>query len=72
MCELTVVMRQQGGKEFLTLLNSLRIGNLSDDHARMLQSRQISIETLSNDVNVLSAESDPKDQHNCAKLETLQ
>ena len=72
MCELTEVMRQQSGKEFITLLNSLYIGNLSDDHARMLQSRQISIETLSNDVNVLFAENDPKDQHNCAKLETLQ
>lgn len=38
----------------------------------MLQSRQISIEILSNDVNVLSAENDPKDQYNSAKLETLQ
>ena len=71
MCELTEVMRQQGDKEFITL-NSMRIGNLSDDHARMLESRQISIETLSNDVNVLFAENDPKDQYNCAKLEKLQ
>ena len=61
MCELTEVMRQQGDKEFITLLNSQRIGNLSDDHARMPQSRQISIETLSNDVNVLFAENDRKD-----------
>ena len=38
----------------------------------MLQSRQISIEILSYDVNVLSAENDPKDQYNSAKLETLQ
>ena len=72
MCELTEVMRQQGDKEFIILLNSLCIGNLSDDHARMLQSCQISIETLSNGVNVLFAENDPKDQYNCAKLETLQ
>ena len=38
MCELTEVMRQQGDKEFITLLNSLRIGNLSDDYARMYNS----------------------------------
>ena len=30
------------------------------------------IEILSNDVNVLLAENNPKDQYNCAKLETLQ
>ena len=52
MCEMTEVMRQQDDKELISLLNSLRFGNLSDGHARMLQSRQISIETLSNDVNV--------------------
>ena len=51
MCELTEVMRQQGDKDFITF-NSLHIGNLSNDHARMLQSRQISNETLSNDVNI--------------------
>ena len=71
-CELTEVMRQQGDKDFITLFNSLRIGNLSNDHARMLQSRQISIETLSNDVNVLFEENYPKDQYNCTKSETLQ
>ena len=37
LCVLTEVMRQQCDKEFITLLNSLHIGNLSDDHARMLQ-----------------------------------
>ena len=72
MCELTEVMRQPGDKELIKLLNSLRIGDLSDDHAKMLQSCQISIETLSNDVNVLFAENDSKDQYNCAKSETLQ
>ena len=65
-------MSQRGYKEFITLSNSLRIGNLSDDHARLLQSRQISITTLSNDVNVIFAENDPQDQYNCTKLETLQ
>ena len=58
MCELTEVMHQQGDKEFITL-NSLHIGNLFDDHTRMLQSRWTSIEILSNDANVLFAENDP-------------
>ena len=71
MCQLTEVMCQPGDKEFITL-NSMCICNLSDYYSRMLQSRQISIEELSNDVNVLFAENDPKDQCNCAKLETLQ
>ena len=66
-------MSQRGYKEFITLSNSLRIGNLCQiDHARLLQSRQISITTLSNDVNVIFAENDPQDQYNCTKLETLQ
>ena len=64
-------MHQQGNKEFITL-NSLHIGNLFDDHTRMLQSRWTSIEILSNDANVFFAENYPKDQHNGAKLETLQ
>ena len=38
-CELAELMHQQRDKEYITLLNSLDIGNLSDDRTRMLQLR---------------------------------
>ena len=38
-CELVELMHQQRDKEYITLLNSLDIGNLSDDRTRMLQLR---------------------------------
>ena len=36
MCELTDAKRQQVDMEFITSLNSLRVGNFSDDHARIV------------------------------------
>ena len=49
-------MRQDGDNEFITLLNSVRIDNISDVDVKLLQSREVSIENLGNDVNVLFPE----------------
>ena len=70
-CELSKVVRQDGDNEFITLLNSVRIDNTSDVDVKLLQSREVSIENLGNDVNVLFAENGTKNQYNCMKLETL-
>lgn len=44
-------MWQQVGNEFITLLNSLYTGNVSN--VKLLESREISIEKLGNGDNVL-------------------
>ena len=48
-------MRQQGGDEFIKLLNSVGIGNLFADDAVFMKSRQVNIEKLENDVYLLFA-----------------
>ena len=64
-------MRQDGDNEFITLLNSVRIDNISDADVKLLQSREVSIENLGNDVNVLFPENVTKNQYNCMRPETL-
>ena len=64
MCDLTEIMCKQGDKEFITLLNSLRIGNFLMIMPECCNSLNFFIKTLINDVNALFAENDPKDQYN--------
>ena len=63
-------MWQQVGNEFITLLNSLYTGNVSN--VKLLESREISIEKLGNGDNVLFEENYLKNPYNFTKLKTLQ
>ena len=70
--ELSEVMRQLEDTEFIALLNSVCIGNISDAHVKFIQSREVSIQNLGNNVNLLFAKYGklyyPKDEYNCMKL----
>ena len=51
-----LLRQQQVDNGFIILLNSLRIGNMSDVDVKLFQSREVSFENLDDDVNVLFAE----------------
>ena len=70
--QLTEFMRKQGDNEFITLLNSIRIGTYQMTISNCSNYCEVSIEILGNDVNVLFAENDPKVQYSCMKLVNLQ
>ena len=60
MCDLTEVMRQQGQPLFIDVLNSARVGDLSDRDIEILNSRKGDIDNVLADTTVIFAESGPK------------
>ena len=54
-CEITEVMRQRGGTEFITLLNSLRVGILTKRDEELLETRKTTTYQV-HDENVLFGE----------------
>ena len=71
MCDLTEIMRQQGGPLFIENLNVACVGDLSDRDIEILNSRKGDIENAPADLTVIFTENSPKDSFNNAKLENL-
>ena len=71
MCDLTEIMRQQGGPLFIENLNVACVGDLSDRDIEILNSRKGDIENAPADLTVIFTENSPNDSFNNAKLENL-
>ena len=67
MCELTEVMKQHGDTEFITLLNNLKVGILTESDRELLQSRKTTVDQI-HDETVLFAENMPKEYYNNNKF----
>ena len=74
MIELTEIMRQKNDKAFTELLNRIRTGSHTEDDIKLIQSRCIapSDPHYPSDVLHIWAENAPVNEHNEAKLETIQ
>ena len=70
MCELIEAMRQHSDTEFITLLNNLRVGILTERDRELLESRKTTIDQ-SHDETVLFAENMPKENYNNNKLDYI-
>ena len=70
MCELTEVMRQHSDTEFITLLNNLKVGILTERDRELLQSRKTTIDQI-HDAIVLFAENMPKEYYNNNKFNDI-
>ena len=71
MCELTEVVRQQGGPLFIDISNAAHVSDLSNRDIEKLNSRKGDIDYLSADATVIFAENIPNDSFNKAKLDNL-
>ena len=71
MAELTEVMRQKGDENFVNILNNNRLVKCSEDNAKQLQMRKITIENVHPDATLLFAENSAKDDYNASKMGQL-
>ena len=71
--ELTEVMRQKGDQIFIDLLNNIRVGNVTDNDVRILQSRFIEEDNPCYPVNAIHiwAENALVERHNMEILNNL-